>query len=169
MPDCVRDDDPTLVTTGSRTQVSVLERLQLLPVSVPEVRGAWLHMDVVHVTRTIRKAGDRIEQRGTDKVTDLKPGVVFAMPEGRQLNEALVALHSLTEFLGKDGVGNGDILEFVSAVSDAYAGIVGLGQIVFEVGTDPLYRGRVHRSGMEWQAKALHPDACNQLDVMVSQ
>ena len=169
MPDGVRDDDPALVTTGSRILVSVLERLQLLPVTVPEVRGAWLYMDVVHVTRTIRKAGYGVEQRGTDKVTDLKPGVVFAMSEGRQLNEVLVALHCRTELLRKNGVGNGDIFEFVSAVGDAYAGIVGLGQIVFEVGTDSLYRGRVHRSGMEWQAKALHPDACNQLDVMVSQ
>ena len=26
---------------------------------------------------TIRKAGDGVEQRGTDKVTDLKPGVGF--------------------------------------------------------------------------------------------
>ena len=169
MSDGVRDDDPALVTTGSRILVSVLERLQLLPVTVPEVRGAWLHMDVVHVTRTICKAGDGVEQRGTDKVTDLKPGVVFAMPEGRQLNEVLVALLCRTELLRKDGVGNGDIFEFVSAVGDANAGIVGLSQIVFEIGTDSLYRGRIYRSGMEWQAKALHPDACNQLDVMVSQ
>ena len=33
MPDGVRDDDPALVTTGSRILVSVLERLQLLPVT----------------------------------------------------------------------------------------------------------------------------------------
>ena len=42
MPDGVRDDDPTLVTTGSRILVSVLERLQLLPVTVLEDRGADL-------------------------------------------------------------------------------------------------------------------------------
>ena len=51
MPDGVREDDPALVTAGARILVSVLESLQLLPVTVPEVRGAWLHMDVVHVTR----------------------------------------------------------------------------------------------------------------------
>ena len=155
MPDGVRDDNSALVTTGSRILVSVLERLQLLPITVLEVRGAWLHMDVVHMTRTIRKAGDGVEQRGTDKVTDLKPGVIFAMPEGRQLNEVLVALLCRTELSRKDGVGNGDILEFVSAVSYAYAGIVVLGQNILEIGTDPLYLGRVHRSGMEWQAKAV--------------
>ena len=169
MPDGVRDDEPALVMTGSRILVPVSERLQLLSITLPEVRGERLHMDVVHMTRTIRKAGDLVEQRGTDKVTDLKTGVVFAMPEGRQLNEALVALHCRTELLRKDGVGNGDILEFVSAVGNAYAGIVGLGEIMFEIGTDSLYRGRVHRSGMEWRANALHPDASNQLDVMVSQ
>ena len=82
---------PALVTAGGRILVSVLESLQLLPVTVPEVRGAWLHMDVVHVTRAIGEAGDGVEQRGTDEVTDLETGVVLAMPEGRQLDEALVA------------------------------------------------------------------------------
>ena len=112
-------DDPAFVTAGRLILVPVLESLQLVPVTLSEIRGAWLYMDVVHVARTIGEAGDGVEQRGTDEVTDLKTGVVFAMAEGRQFSEALVASLGRTEFLRKDRVGNADILELVAAVSDA--------------------------------------------------
>ena len=59
----VGDDEPACEAAGHWISVSVLESLQLLPVTVPEVDGARLNMDVVHVTRAIGEAGDGVEQR----------------------------------------------------------------------------------------------------------
>ena len=98
----VGHDDPAFVTADRLILVPILESLLLLPVTLSEIRGAWLYMDVVHMARTIGEASDGIEQRGTDEVTDLKTGVVFAMAEGRQFSEALVASLGRTEFLRKE-------------------------------------------------------------------
>ena len=46
---------------------------------------------VLYMARAIGEAGDKVEQRRTDDVAELKTGVVFAMPEGGQLNERFVA------------------------------------------------------------------------------
>ena len=85
MANGVRDHNPTFKAAGRRILVSVLKSLQLLPVAVPEIRGTWLYMDVAHTTRTIGEAGDRVEKRGTDKVTNLKTGVVFVRKFGRRI------------------------------------------------------------------------------------
>ena len=160
---------PRLRNGWSPDLVPVLESLQVLPVTLFEHRGVRLYVDVVDATRAIGMASDGVEQRGTDNVADLETDMVFAVPEGRQLNEALVALRCRAELLRENGVGNADILGFVSAVSDADAGTIGLGQIMFEIGTDSLYRRRVHRRRFEWQSNALYPDTCNQFDVMMLQ
>ena len=134
------DNEPALVTAGRRIVVSVLEVLQLSSVAVPEVGGARLDVDVVHMSGAIGEAGNGVEKRGTDDVTDLQTGVVFAVAEGGQLDEGLVSPGCGAELLREDGVGDVDVLELVAAVGDAEAGSVALGQVVLEVPADPLYR-----------------------------
>ena len=125
-------------------------------------------MHIVNVTCAIREAGNRIQQRRTDDIANLKSGVVIAVPERRQFKETAVVFRCLAELLRENGVGDSDIAEFVSTVSDAQAAIVRMIQIVLEIGTDSLYRGRIHGHGIEWRPETLHPDAAHQQDVMVS-
>lgn len=124
-------------------------------------------MHIVNVTCAIGEATDRIQQRRTDDVAYLKSGVVITVSERRQLKETTVVLRCLAELLREDGVGNSDIAEFVSAVSYAQTGIVGMVQIVLEIGTDSLYRGGIRGHGIERGSDTLHPDAPNQPDVMM--
>ena len=94
--------------------------------------------------------------------------MVIAVSERRQLKETAVVSRCHAELLREDGVENSHIAEFVAAVSDAQAGIVGMSQIVLEIGTDSLYRGRIHGHGIERGPETLHPDAPDQQDVMAS-
>ncbi len=166
--DSIRNDDPTFVTASLRIPVSVLKILQLLSVTVPQLYGTRLHVHIVDVTCAIGEASDRIQQRRTDDVAYLKSGVVIAVSERRQFKETTVVFRCLAELLRENGVGDSDIAEFVSAVSDAQTAIVRMIQIVLEIGTDSLYRGRIHGHGIERGPETLHPDTPHQPDVMVS-
>ena len=149
MPDSVSDHEPALVSVGRLTQVAVLKSLQLLPVTLLEVRGTRLYMDVVHVARAICETSDGVEQRRTDDVADLNTGVVIAVSKRRQFNKPLVVPCCRAELLRKNGVRDANIPELVAAVGDADTDIVGLGQIVIKISTGRERAG--HSAVEDWK------------------
>ena len=121
MFDGVGDHESATVTTGRGIPVAVLEILQLASIAVPKTCGGGLHVDVVHVARAVCESGDGEEQRGADDAADLKTGVIVAVSECRQLDDARVALHRRAELLREDRAGDADVLELVPAVRDGNA------------------------------------------------
>ncbi len=119
--DGITDDQSALITARWCLLVSVLETLQLPPVTLSEPAGPGVHVDVGHVTRAIRKAGDRVEQSRTDDIADLETGMVDTVPEGWQLCQPLVARVTRSEFIREDGVGHIHIQVFLAPVSNAHA------------------------------------------------
>ena len=121
----------------------------MLPVPLPEPRGTRLYMDVVHMACAVRKAGNGVEQCGTYDVADLKASMIVTVSKGRQFSDLLIEQGCRAELLRKNGVGDVDILDLVSTVSDAHAAVIGLRQVIIEIRADSLYRGRVYRRGCE--------------------
>ena len=95
--------------------------------------------------------------------------VVIAVPEGRQLNETLVTRAAELNFRVKIECETLTFLNLFRLSAIQIPGTIGLSQIVFEIGADSLYRRRIHGCSIEWQSDTLHPNACNQLGVVVLQ
>ncbi len=169
LSDGITDDQSALIAARWYLLVSVLETLQLQPVTLSEPAGSGLHVDVGHVTRAIREAGDRVEQSRTDDIADLETGMVDTVPEGRQLGQPLVARVMRSEFLCEDGVGHIHIQEFLAPVSNAHPRAMSGAQRVMEICADLLDRGRVDRLPIERRANALDPDPGHQFDIVGAQ
>ena len=117
-----------------------------------------MHMHVVHMSRAVRVARNRVKQSGADDVADLRAGMVVAVGKSGEFNQAFVVRHC-AELLGEYRMGHPEILALAAAVGDAQAASVAFGQEVLEVGAQPLDRGRVHGCAFERRAWSLDPDA----------
>ena len=157
--DGIGDHQTTAVPVGGRVKIPVLDCLQLVAIAAPKPVGGRLHMNVVDMARAVGMAGDGIEQGGTDDVADLETGVIIAVAECRQFDNARITPCRRAELLREDRVGNADILELIPAVGDAGADVVGSGQVMVEVAAYALYRRGVDRCCVENGAGSLDPDA----------
>ena len=97
-------------------------------------------MNVVHMSGAIGEARDWVEQGRANDIADLKARVVLAVSESGKFGDLKIVPGRRAELLRKDGMGDPDILEFVSAVGDADAYVAGLRQMVIEIGANSLYR-----------------------------
>ena len=146
--DGIRHHHPTDIALRPDIVVAVLEILQLFPVTAPQPRGPRLHMHIVHMSSAVGEARDQVQQPRADDVANLQARVVVAMTKRGEFDLALVT-RECAGLLGEDRVGDPQVFALVAAVGDAQAPAIALGQMMLEVRTQALYRGRVHGCAFE--------------------
>ena len=74
--------------------------------------------------------------------------MVVAMTKSWEFDLTIVT-RDCAELLGEDRVGDPEVLALVTAVGDTQAAAIASAQIVLEVSTQALNRGRVHGCALE--------------------